>query len=70
MSIQLIADQLNKKFILQDTSTKKTIISKVLHDRPEPDLTGLITDFSDSELNEMANVKANDRVQFIFTKPA
>jgi hypothetical protein len=68
MSIQLIADQVNKKLVLKDTSRRHPIVSKDLMTRTRTDLSGLITDFTEIELNQFANV--DDLVELILTKPA
>jgi hypothetical protein len=47
MSIQLIADQVNKKLVLKDTSRRNPIVSKDLMTRSRTDLSGLITDFTE-----------------------
>jgi hypothetical protein len=66
MSIQLIADQVNKKLVLKDTSRRNPIVSKDLMTRTRTDLSGLITDFTEIELNQFANV--DDLVELILTK--
>jgi len=68
MSIQLIADQVNKKLLLKDTSRRNPIVSKDLMTRTRTDLSGLITDFTEIELNQFANV--DDLVELILTKSA
>ena len=68
MPIQLIADQVNKKLILQDTSRDNPIVSKDLMARSRADLSGLITDFTEIELNKFANI--DDLVELALTKPA
>lgn len=64
----MVADQVNKKLILQDTSRNNPIVSKDLMARSRADLSGLITDFTEIELNKFANV--DYLVELILTKTA
>jgi hypothetical protein len=58
MSIQLIADQVNKKLVLKDTSRRNPIVSKDLMTRSRTDLSGLITDFTEIVRSQSCRVRS------------
>jgi hypothetical protein len=58
MSIQLIADQVNKKLVLKDTSRRNPIVSKDLMTRSRTDLSGLITDFTEIVRSQYCGVRS------------
>jgi hypothetical protein len=68
MTFQLIADQANKKLILQSSTVNEPIISKDLAVRARNDLSGLITQFTQSELDSLSAVEG--MVELALTKAA
>jgi hypothetical protein len=68
MTFQLIADQANKKLILKSSAGNEPIISKVLAVRARNDLSGLITQFTQSELDGFSAVEG--LVELALTKTA